>query len=291
MFRRVCVLIAVAAFASIVISAQKSEKPVQRSIYVATVDQAGGPALDLKADDFEIVEGGVKKKVDKAAIAASPMRVALLVDNSKAVEPALAGLKKGLPAFVDALPAEDELAYVTIGRSSRTRVKPMTDRTKIKAEVSKVSADGEPTVLLDGLRDAFNQFMKQPEVKWPVFVVVAAETADGSTAVRGDDYGKLVNEMLLKGASVHVVGIQIPKPGSIAEYAKNLTQNLGGLYESTAPTGVEAALTKMTARLNEDHTRMSRTYQVEFQGDPTPKEISIKILKPDVGITKVSATR
>jgi hypothetical protein len=288
MFRRVCALVAVAALVPIVIAAQK---PIPRAIFVSTVDQAGGPALDLKAEDFEIVEGGVKKPVSRAAIAASPMRVALLVDTSQAAEKMIDTLRKSLPTFVDAVAAEDELALVTIGGRSRTRGKPPVDRAKVRTDVTKLSSDSGPVVLLDGLKDAYNQFMRQPEVKWPVFVVVTTESADGSTGVRGDDYGKLVNEMLMKGTTVHVIGIQSAAPGSVAEYAKNLTQNLGGLYESTAPTALDAALAKMSARLADDHSRMSRTYQVEFMGDPTPKEIQVRVVKPDIGITKVSATR
>jgi len=287
-FRRVCAPIAVAAVVPIVMSAQK---PAPRSIFVSTVDQAGGPALDLKPEDFELVEGGVKKPVSRAVIAGSPMRVALLVDTSQAAEKSIETLRKSLPTFVDALPAEDELALVTIGNRSRTRGKPMVDRTKLRTDVTKLSSDGGAVVILDGLRDAYNQFMKQPDVRWPVFVVVTTDSAEGSSSVRGDDYGKLVNEILMKGSSIHFVTLQTGTPGPAAEYAKNLTENAGGLLESTAPAGLAAAMAKVTARLNDDHARMARTYQVEFLADPTPKEIQIKVLKPDVGITKVSATR
>jgi len=289
MCRRVCALIAVAAVVPVVIAAQK---PMQRIIFISAVDQAGGPALDLKAEDFEITEGGVKKPVARAALAGSPMRVALLVDTSQATEKTIIdSLRKSLPAFVDALPAEDELALVTIGNRSRTRGKPMTDRTKVRTDVTKISSDGGAVVLLDGLRDAYNQFMKPPEVKWPVFVVVTTDSAEGSTGVRGDDYGKLINEILMRGSSVHFVAIQSGAPGSVTEYAKNITENTGGLYETVAPTALDAAMAKVSARLADDHTRMSRTYQIEFMGDPKPQEIQVRLLKPDVGITKVAATR
>ena len=288
MCRRVCALIAVAAVVPVVIAAQK---PMQRIIFISTVDQAGGPALDLKAEDFEITEGGVKKPVARAELAGSPMRVALLVDTSQATEKIVDSLRKSLPAFVDSLPAEDELALVTIGNRSRTRGKPMTDRTKVRTDVSKISSDGGAVVLLDGLKDAYNQFMRQPEVKWPVFVIVTTDSADGSQGVRGDDYGKLINDILAKGSSVHFVTIQSGAPGSVAEYAKNITQNTGGLYETVAPTALDGAMAKVSARLAEDHTRMSRTYQIEFLGDPKPQEIQVRLLKPDIGITKVAATR
>ena len=288
MCRRVRALIAVAAVVPVVIAAQK---PMQRTIFISAVDQAGGPALDLKPEDFEITEGGVKKPVARAALAASPMRVALLVDTSQATEKIIDSLRKSLPTFVDALPADDELALVTIGNRPRVRGKPMTDRTKVRTDVSKVSSDGGAVVLLDGLKDAHNQFMRQPEVKWPVFVVVTTDSAEGSTSVRGDDYGKLINEILMKGSSVHFVAIQSGAPGSVAEYAKNITENTGGMYETVAPTGLDAAMAKMSARLADDHSRMSRTYQIEFTGDPKPQEIQVRLLKPDVGISKVTATR
>ena len=120
--RPLCALGAVAVFLT---SASAQTRP--RQIFVGVTDAGGAAVLDLQAADFQIQELGVPRLVSTAALANTPMRVALLVDTSDAASPHLNNVRAGLLAFLDALPPEHEIALTTTGRQLRVREQPTTD--------------------------------------------------------------------------------------------------------------------------------------------------------------------
>lgn len=265
----------------------------QRFVFVSAVDESGKPAADLKGADFEVVEGGVKRTVVRADPGTTPMRIALLLDTGTAAEQAMSPLKNAVAAFIDAIPATDEVAIMSIGRQPRLRGRVTADKARARAEAKQLSSDGGATVMLDGVRDSYDQFMKQPEVRWPVWVIVTTDSVDGSAQMQATAYNNFIGQLRMKGASVHAVVLQQNNMGSIVEFALNLTKNTGGMYEviSTA-TGLEDRLKKIAARIVEDHQKMVNAYQVEFLSDPQPKgELDVTMLRTGVKIAKVSAVR
>jgi hypothetical protein len=50
--------------------------------YVTAVDRVGAPVLDLRAEDFNVKEGGTACHVIRAALATDPAHIVLLVDSS-----------------------------------------------------------------------------------------------------------------------------------------------------------------------------------------------------------------
>ena len=77
--------VAAACLLSISLSAQT--KPVD--LYVGVVDAKGEPASGLQAADFQVREDGTAREVLKAGEATEPLTVALLVDDSQAMSPAM----------------------------------------------------------------------------------------------------------------------------------------------------------------------------------------------------------
>ena len=265
----------------------------QRFVFVSAVDESGKPATDLKGTDFEVAEGGVKRPVVRADPGTTPMRIALLLDTGTAAEQAMSPLKNAVAAFLDAIPATDEVAIMSIGRQPRLRGRVTADKVRAKAEAKSLFTDGGATVMLDGMRDSYNQFMKQPEVRWPVWVIVTTDSTDGSAQMQANAYNNFVGELRMKGASVHAIVLQQNNMGSIVEFALNLTKNTGGMYDAiSTATGLEDRLKKVAARIVEDHQKMANAYQVEFLSDPQPKgEIDVTMLRPGVKIAKVSVIR
>src|SRR5688572_4080181 len=102
--------ILLAGLLSTSVSAQK----MTRRVFV-TASAGGTPVLDLTAADFQVVESGTKREVTRAALGKEPMRIVLLVDSSTAVAQMLNQFRPALTTFLDTLPPQHEVAFITTG--------------------------------------------------------------------------------------------------------------------------------------------------------------------------------
>src|SRR5216684_4492657 len=128
MDRRLVSLVSLALLVPVLLTAQKQTK----LIFVNVVDRTGSPVLDLTPADFDVSVGGVKQPVTRATLGAR-MRIVLLVDASAAMARQLTAFRGGLTAFLDGVPAEDEVAVITSAGQLGVRQAPTTDRTKLHA--------------------------------------------------------------------------------------------------------------------------------------------------------------
>src|SRR5687768_10445788 len=92
-----------------------AQRTVTRSIFVNAIDTASRPVLDLTPADFQVTESGVKRQVTRATLGSEPMRIVLMVDSSTPVGPMVNTFKKALMAFVDTLPPQHEIAFISSG--------------------------------------------------------------------------------------------------------------------------------------------------------------------------------
>src|SRR5262245_7242672 len=132
--------------ALVVLSALLTAAPLSaqatKQIYARVEDRAHSPITDLTAGDFTVREDGVLREVSRAALATEPMRIVLDVDSSELIGTQINSFRAGLQAFLDALPAEHEIAFVSTGGQSRVRVPPTLDRARLKREAAGFFADG-----------------------------------------------------------------------------------------------------------------------------------------------------
>ena len=88
------------------------------------------------------------------------MRIVLLVDSSTPVGPMLNNFRTALNAFIDELPEEEEVVFVSSGGQIRVRTQPGTDRVKLRAEVARFAAEGGANAFLDTMLEADKRFLK-----------------------------------------------------------------------------------------------------------------------------------
>src|SRR5882672_4547262 len=130
-FRAAC-LIALFSLLPAAAPAQKRQPKVghSRHVFVSVTTAAGAPVLDLTDSDFEVTEGARKRPILSSGLAKSPMRIALFVDTSDGTANAIGPIRTGLTAFIEALPTDAEVMFVSTGRQIRVRLPPTTDRKK-----------------------------------------------------------------------------------------------------------------------------------------------------------------
>ena len=252
-------------------------------VFVHVTDQSGEIVTDLSRDDFTVSEGGVPSGVVSAELATEPMKIALLVDNSTLVNQggALTSLREGLDAFLTVLPGQHEVGLATIGQNLRWRVDFTTDRVELKETAGEIFvAGGAGPILLDGIKETWERRFEDEE-SWPIFVVVTTDGAESSGRMNQNEYANLVNDLMANGVTVHILLLSSGGSG-VTEYAINLTDNTGGLYEVFgAATRFSTALPELATKLGANYDQVSQRYRVLYERpDPPGTSLSIGVVRP-----------
>ena len=257
------------------LSAQRTTKRV----FVMAVDAAGAPVLDLAAADIEVTEDGSRRDVTRIGRGRAPMRIVLLVDSSTAMGPMLNSFRLALNAFVDTVPPEHEITFISSGGQIRVRTEPTTDREKLKTEISRFATGGGANAFLDTMIEADRRFLKTAPTQWPVFVIVTTDRGENEREFPLDDYNKFMNTFVARGGSAHAVIVRGRQIGPVTDLILNLVENTGGLSTSiNTDTVLPERAKEIAERLAADHEKMANKYEVEFTGDA-------RLAKPMVNVT------
>jgi hypothetical protein len=281
--RRLLIGLAGLLLATAPIAAQKNN----RRVFVAALSANGAPILDLATSDFHVTENGADRPVTRAALATGPMRIVLLVDASTSMAPMLNDFRSALTTFVNAVPPEHEIAFITISGQLRVRVPPTTDREKLLKAIATLSSDGGANVFVDALLESDKRFLKSAPDKWPVFVIVTTDANFPKGEPPIDEYNAMSDDLIARGGSAHAVVIRGTQAGNVnTEVARNLTGNLGGIFEQVAITNsLSDYLRRIAGRLAIDHQAMATRYEVEYSSSakgPQVPAVEVSVSRPSV---------
>ncbi len=255
---------------------------VPKRVFVSALDQTGAPVTDLAAEEFQISENGLRRDVTRVTVGNLPMRIVLLCDSSTSTAPMLNNFRIALNGFVDLLPPEHEVAFVTSGGQIRVRTQPSTDREKLKAEIGRFASEGGANAFLETMIESDQRLLKKAAGQWPVFVIVTADLDNQRFEPDVVRYNTFMNDFLGRGGTAHAVLIAGRRIGAVSDMTKNLTENTGGLYLSIiADSALPDKLKSVAQRITDDHYLMADRYEVEFSGD-----LSLQRPEVRVGVTR-----
>ena len=170
----------------------------------------------------------------EAAPAIGPLRIVLLVDSSSAVAGMLTSFRAGLGAFLDALPGDPEIAFITTGGQMRIRVPPTTDRTKLRSAAAGFAADGGANSLLDTLLESDQRFLRKAPDRRPIFVILTTDNNSSRGEERIDDYNRFMQDFVRRSGRAHALVVHGVNSGPTTDIMMNLTGNTGGFYDGLA---------------------------------------------------------
>ena len=246
-----------------------AQRTVARSIFVSAIDGAGRPVLDLTPADFQVTESGAKRDVTHAALGSAPMRIVLMVDSSTPVGPMINTFKKALAAFVDTLPPQHEVAFISSGSQIRVRTRPNDARDKLRAEIARFSSEGGANAFLDTLLEADTRFLKTAPAQWPAFVIVTTDNGDNSKEPDVVAYNKFMNDFVARGGAAHAVILMGKGTGPVTDLVANLVDNVQGLRQTlNTDNSLPERLRDIAERLDIDHRVMMNRYQITYAGNP-----------------------
>ena len=266
--RRHALIAASAALFVVVMTGSLSAQRVTRRVFVAATDANGAPVLNLTRADLRVTENGTPREVTRVSLGTAPLRIVLLVDSSTSVGPMINTFREALNAFVDAVPDEHEVTFISTGGQIRVRTQPTTDRLKMQAEIARFATDGGANAFLDTVIEADRRFLKTAPGQWPVLVIVTTDNGETRREMPIDEYNRFMQDYVARGGAAHAVIVRGKSIGPVTDLTQNLVENVAGLYTAiNTDTALPERTRAIAERLVADHQKMANKYEVEFTGD------------------------
>jgi hypothetical protein len=160
------------------------------------------------------------------------LRIVLLVDSSAAVSSMLPQFRNGLSRFLDALPGEPEVVFITTGGQLRVRVQPTSDRAKLHAAVTSFAADGGGNVFMDALLEADKRFLKSAPERRPVFVILTTDAGETTSDQSVTPFNRFVRDFLQRNGRAHAIIVGGKNRGITSDLVENLVGNTSGFINT-----------------------------------------------------------
>jgi VWFA-related protein len=271
------------------LSAAPSAQVKTVDAYVSVVDSKGDPAKGLADTDFRVREDGVIREVRKAGVATDLLSIALLVDDSQALTPALQMVREALDGFIGALDGKAEIAIVTFGERPTIAIDYTTDRKKLIDAAHRIfPRAGGGAYLLDAIVDVSKGLAKR-EAKRPVIAVLAI---DNEIEFSNRHYTQVLDDLAKSRAALHVVTLGSPNASETDEMRNRNqviaigTERTGGRRDNVL------ALTGAAPRMKQLANELIYQYVVTYVRPDTlipPEKIEVTVSKP--GLTARARTR
>jgi hypothetical protein len=278
MARAVGAVLGILLAISAVVAAQQA---VTRSIWVSAIDTGDRPATELTASDFEVVESGTRRKVVRATLGNEPLRIVLMVDSSTVVAPMVTQFKTALAAFVDTLPPQHQVAFISSGGQIRVRTQPTDTRERLRAQVAMFSSEGGANAFLDTLLEADQRFLQNAPAQWPVFVIVTTDIGEARREPDVEAYNRFMNDFLRRGGTAHAIILAGKRYGPVTDIVANLVDNTGGFRQTLiTESSLPARLKDIAERVDIDHRIMMNRYEIAYEGDPRQLAPVVRVSVP-----------
>jgi hypothetical protein len=279
----VCAVLAVAAPQSA--EAQAS----QRVVYASALDQEGVPVPDLGPRDFVVREDKVAREILAVAPAADPMQIALLVDNSQASEQFIRDYREALPAFINAIAADEngarhQLAVITLGERPTINTDYTFDLAQAAKNTQRIFAvPGSGTYLLDGLIET-SRGVTRKNFSRPVIVAVITEGPELSDRF----YQTVLEPLRASGAAFHVVTVGSP---SNTAHDRGVVLAMG-TRDSGGRNDTILTSTALPARMKQVAAELLHQYKITYARPQTlipPEQVTVTSAKPGVAVRGTAA--
>lgn len=179
-----------------------------RDTYVSVTDKSGAPAKDLAITDFVVREDNQAREVLAVGPAKTPMRIALLVDNSQVTQALTNELRQGVAGFINAIfkaSPDSTMSLATFG-DRPTPVQPFTNAAPILIGAAQkiFPVTGAGAYLVDAVADAAKSLRKDPAPRQLIVVFVDETGEEFSNSGRA----QVLDALRFANASLWVVALQ-----------------------------------------------------------------------------------
>jgi VWFA-related protein len=211
MFRLVFV---VAALSVVSVAAQTRE----RVAYVSVIDaKTFAPIQDVSPDAIAIREDGTRREILRVARATSPLPLAIVVDNSQAMAPTIADLRRALTTFLRTVDGVGPIAIFTVADRPTVLQEYTTTQAALLDAASRLfHAPGSGATLLDTIADVSRGVSKRESDRAAIVVITGENTEFGNL-----HYGHVLDRLAASEAMLYAIVLVNPKGSMATDEARN----------------------------------------------------------------------
>ena len=274
----------VMALVAVAVGPQLAAAQSTGQFFASVSTPAGEPVTGLTADDFQVTEDGVAMTVLSVDPGTTPMKVAVLIDNSEAIAETngLSSLRSAATAFLDALPAQHAVALLSIAGGVQLLMDFTTDRPALRDEAGGLGNGRGGTKFIEGVMETWDRRFGERDA-WPVIVVVSTDGAESSRHVNPDQFNAFTAELAARGVMVHTVLLHARGGNQQTQVSMNLSQTTGGMHRIVnTPTALVDALRELATRMGAHFDAMSPRYRLLYErpGDTAGGQMGASLLGP-----------
>jgi len=179
-----------------------------RDVYVSITDKTGAPAKDVTIKDITIREDGQAREVLAISPAKTPMRIALLIDNSQATQSSVNEIRSSMSGFITAIfkASPDSTMSISTFGDRPTLVQDFTNAAPVlvKAAQKTFPMTGAGAYLVDAVLDATKALRKNPAPRQLIVAFVEESGQEFSNSGRQ----QVLEALHFSNASLWIVAMQ-----------------------------------------------------------------------------------
>lgn len=190
----------------------------QRVAYVSVIDAKSlAPITDASPDAVAIREDGTRREILRMERATTPMPIALVVDNSQAMAPAIADLRKALATFITTVDGVGPIGIFTVAdRPTVLQEYTTSQEALLRAASRLVHAPDSGATLLDAVADVARGLSKR-EADRAAIVVVTGENTEFSNL----HYTNVLERLRDSEAMMYAVVLVNPSGSTATDEGRN----------------------------------------------------------------------
>jgi hypothetical protein len=275
------------ALSALMAPAALEAQALQRSIYASALDQSGAPVPNLGPADFVVREDKVAREILTVAPATDAMQIALLVDNSQAGEQYTRDYREALPAFINAIAADEsgarhQIAVITLAERPTINTDYTFDfQQAVKGAGRIFGTPGSGSYLLDGIIEISKGISKKNLTR-PVIVAITTEGPELSDR----QYVTVLEPLRESGASLNVVTVGTPRNQN---YDRSVVIDMG-TRDTGGRNDVVMTGSALTGRMKQIANELTHQYRVTYARPDTlipPEQVTIAAAKPGLTVRGV----
>ena len=264
------------------------------SIFVRLTDGSGTPVSDLRPEEIIVLEDGVDRLTITVEPVDWPVKLTVLIDNSRPMSQPLGQIREGLRGLINALPDLIEMELLTTAPQPRFIVRRTSDHVELLEGVDRIAPDSGSAAFVDGLVEASDRIRDDDDPHFPVVLMLATNGPDSASGGVDRKFQRLQEQTFEKPATYHVIVWSGPTStlgrvtGAVQTIVgTQMTDITGGRYEALAATSrFVTLLPEFGEQIAASHERQRTQYRVSYvrpaDADPPQQEISVRLSRPGV---------
>jgi VWFA-related protein len=190
----------------------------ERIAYVSVIDSKTlAPVANATPDMIAIREDGTRREIVRVTPATGPMPLAVIVDNSQAMSPAIADLRRALASFIKTVDGIGPVGIFTVGDRPTILQEYTTDAAAlIDASQRLFHAPGSGATLLDTIADVSRGLAKREADRVAIVVVTGEHTEYGNL-----HYAQVLERLADSEVMLYAVVLVNPNGSMATDEARN----------------------------------------------------------------------